>query len=181
MAIIILSVIYLIEKHSLLEKKSDFEEICSTETYCCCACISVPVKPVMAFCGHVFCWKCYNLQYKKSSNKFCCPCCFTVNKTNIFVPIFLPEKDGPRDEQEIEERPNCNVFDVLEIKVLHRRAELFDMLVGNDALVIGLVKPPVQGYSMFRFITWSIIIVVIISVFSYIGSTWSRVGRTEML
>ncbi len=124
---IVTCLFYVNEKGFFLEREIDDASGAksSDAVFRCNLCERLPNSPIVSFCGHIFCWSCYNVAYNKTVKRLYCPSCFNYNNVNFFTPIYDCSTSKSDDD---ERRPHPATFDGIALKFVNHRASLFSKL-----------------------------------------------------
>lgn len=124
-------VFYINEKKFFLKKSAHMSQRISIRRkknpalFLCNLCNKIPCDPISSFCGHIFCWTCYNLAYNKTVKRLYCPSCYSYNNVDFFVPIYDSGANSSRDDDEEERRPLPRKFSEGVMKFVNTQTVLF--------------------------------------------------------
>eukprot|EP00826_Nyctotherus_ovalis_P035068 TRINITY_DN2977_c0_g1_i1.p1 TRINITY_DN2977_c0_g1~~TRINITY_DN2977_c0_g1_i1.p1 ORF type:complete len:202 (+),score=36.41 TRINITY_DN2977_c0_g1_i1:48-608(+) len=80
------------------------EEVKEVNPYGCGICFKSPVEPVVAVCGHLFCWPCV---YKRMATSKMCPQCESDLDEDSFVPVYVRDSRGEDLSPSLPKRPEA--------------------------------------------------------------------------
>lgn len=166
-------VFYVNEKKLFLEKSAQMVQMRPTRRkkthalFLCNLCNKIPCDPIASFCGHIFCWTCYNLAYNKTVKRLYCPSCYSYNNVDFFVPIYDSDTCSCRVDDDEERRPLASEFSEGVRKFVNLQTALFSYAEEHGkkdfVQVEGVEYPVPQVFLCFSIIVLLIFLCILLS------------------
>ncbi|KCZ81779.1 hypothetical protein H312_00819 [Anncaliia algerae PRA339] len=118
----------------------------------CILCLSLPLEVMLTICGHVFCYDCYNLNFKKISNRFYCPSCKEFLHVNDVIPLYGNEPPEEVSKENDEKRSEQYKISEKKIEVIKLRGKLIHIMlqIENGLVLKKGVYSQYNGHAWFR-------------------------------